>query len=486
MPYRSKPAARPHGRVTSPALTALILAATGCADDDRAPVELATVSLDGCLRTGGGPPIGDPIGMNGLLETMADDLRTVALPDRADVRYITLAHLRDAGAGSACLATHRAAMNHALNSVSTGLRATPAVQVDDAGTVFRIELEDHGWDAADWQRLVAGYPYNVRYDGDSPLLPFRDDLADELRDETGAAVPFVHGDWLATAAMRPPLYYGMLGLPDTLAGLEEQLGIDTVAATHDEEVARAGFVRSGASGASRMIARFELPGGAGPLWTSCDVDARGRGETILTDPIDPICDRYQVVFALPNGMPAYYLADEDGRRQATAPAAGGPVVAGISCAGCHGATGVIARADEVRDHVRNTGSAAELDRILALYPSRDEMAARVADDQDRFVAARRAAGAPGAAVEPLSWVATEHDRPLDARMAAATLGLEAATFRDWLEIEAGQLPAAAEVLRRDDGVIDRRTWDQVFGELVCALALGAPCDTRDGGDCSCR
>jgi hypothetical protein len=442
-------------------LAALSILAVGCAGDE-VPIVESFASLDGCANAGG-PVDGQAIEVNDVLEAMADDLATLDPVSREDVRYVTLAHLHNAGASSACMSTYRAAMNLALNSVSSGLRPVAAVAVDAQETVYRIELEDHGWDAATWQRLVAGYPYRIRYDGDSWLFPFRGDLDDEIRDDTATAVPYVHGDWLVWAAMRPPLYHELLELPGTIEELEDQLGIDTAAATADERVGRTGIVRSGVSTASRMIARFALPG-RGVLWTSCDVAGRGRGETILDEPVDPICESHEVVFTLRNGLPAYYATDAAGQRDRRA---------GGSCTGCHGATGVIARHDEVRSHALARG-ADDMRAILALYPPRGEMSRRFADDQRRFVQARRVAGAPDSAVDPITTVSTAHERPLGPVEAAATLGLAPDMFHQALDLGFGQVPAAAMVLRRAEGRISREAWNHAFADVVEALGLGSP------------
>jgi hypothetical protein len=494
MPYPGTPA-RPRcssldRSLHASALAAVMVLAAGCTAAEETPVGVLSAPLGGCADAGDGPRNGVHITLDDLLEAMVDDLRAVDEVDREDVRYVTLAHLHNRGASSACMDTYRAAMNLTLNSVSRGRRPVAAVPVDGEATVFRIELEDHGWDAATWQQLVTGYPYNVRHDADSELFPVDAELAVELRADTASAVPYVQGDWLVSAAMQPPLYYDLLGLPATFEELEDQLGIDTVAATDEGSADRAGFVRSGVSTASRMIARYGLPG-AGVLWTSCDVDPRGAGETILTEPLEPICESHEIVFRLPNGLPAYFIADPTtGARQDASPRslvtdpgrADGRVVAGVSCAGCHSQTGIITRRDEVRDQALANG-ADDLDAILGLYPSQSEMRRLVEADQRGFAGARRGAGVPDAIVAPITWVSAEHARALGPDDAAASLGITPDIlgitpdmFALALDHSVAQLPVAASVLRQPDGRIGRETWDQIYGDVVEALGLGAPCD----------
>jgi hypothetical protein len=449
-------------------LLACGIVTAGCTADEAADETVTgaqVARLDACAN---GAAPADLVTVDELLEAMADDLRTFDAPDRAGVRYITLGHVRNGGASPACLERYRAAMNLALNSVSSGQRTVTAVPIDDTSTVYRIELADYGWDAARWQQLVAGYPYNVRYDVDSALFPFRGDLSDELRADTESPVPYVYGDWLAAAVTAPSLYHGLLALPDTLAALEDRLGIDTIEATANERVDRAGVVRSEVSTASRVIARYALPGN-GALWTSCDLAA---GQDLFADAVDPICARREVVFTLPNGLPAYYSADRSGNR------IDGAAAAGLACGGCHAGTGVIARNDEVRAHVLEQG-ADDLDTLLALYPTRDEMSQRFARDQAGFAQARRAAGARDAVVEPVTWVSAGYGRTLGLAEAAATLGIEPESFEDALAFGGAAVPAAAHGLLRSDGRIGREAWNEIYGDVVSAIGLAEPCDVDD-------
>jgi hypothetical protein len=444
---------------TPRASLAIVLLASGCVASDTSVLDEPQA-------------VSAPSSVNDLLEAMAHDLGTIAPADRANIRYVTLAHLVEAGAGTADLATYRAATSLALNSLSRGRAVTQPVPVDEHATIFRIRLDDYGWDATTWQRLVDDYPYSVRYDRDSEWFEFRDDLADELRAGTRSPVPYVYGDWLVSAAMQPSLYYDLLELPDTLAGLENQLGIDTVQATDEAQVDRAGFVKSGVSTANRMIARFALPA-RGSLWMSCDLAA---GWSILDEPVDPPCERREVIFTLPNGLPAYYVeaTDRDGE-----------VRTGLSCTNCHGVTGTIPKNDEVRDYVLTNGTWDDLDDVLALYPPRAEMFDLVSSDQNTFVTARRAAGAPDALAQPLDRVSQTYDKALNARDAAATLGLDEDTFSEMLAASVPAVPTEALVLTRRSGALPRDTWNRIFPAMVSALGLGTSCDPHDGG-ASCK
>jgi hypothetical protein len=429
------------------AAAALALLANGCLPGDTSVVE--------------DPLDADPVWVNDFLGAMAHDLESLDPADRADVRYVTLTHLQHAGATKADLETYRAAVSLALNSVSTGLRVKAPVPVDADATILRIRLEDYGWDADTWQRVVEAYPYDVRYNGDSEWFELRDDLDDELRDETETSVAYVHGDWLVSTTMQPRTYYDLLALPDTLEALEHELGIDTRDAIDAERVDRAGFARSSVSTTSRVIERFTLPDSRA-LWRSCDL---APGASVLDEPLEFTCAHREAIVTLANGMPAYYSANTDGVRQD---------LTGLSCTNCHGVTGTIPKLDEVRDFALTSGAGAnDVDTILALYPTRSELSDLFARDNATFATARRATGARDAVADPLSSASARHALPVTVRDAAATLGVDVDTFREMLSA-ATSLPADASPFFRD-GELPRATWDKIFADTACALGLST-CD----------
>ena len=81
----------------------------------------------------------------------------------ASSRYFTLANLRNAGLAEDELETYRQALAKLLNSLSWGREIVTPRPVDAEKTLLRIDLRDYKWDEAAWDRLVADYPYGVRF-----------------------------------------------------------------------------------------------------------------------------------------------------------------------------------------------------------------------------------------------------------------------------------------------------------------------------------
>ena len=103
----------------------------------------------------------------------------------------------------------------------------------------------------------------------------------------------------------------------------------------------AGFSDSGVSNNNRVLERHISRYGA--YWKSYDFAGSVGKQDIFTNPLSFTHDGGEIVFNLPNGLQAYYLADAGGNRLDAAPisivrnpAASDPTVRnGLSCIGCH-------------------------------------------------------------------------------------------------------------------------------------------------------
>ena len=116
------------------------------------------------------------------------------------------------------------------------------------------------------------------------------------------------------------LYHDILDLPETDRELETLLGVNAVenirnAAGH--RVWRAGFSDSGVSNNNRVVERHISRYGA--YWKSYDFAGSVGTQNIFTHPLSFTHDGGEIVFNLPNGLQAYYLADAGGRRLDAAP-----------------------------------------------------------------------------------------------------------------------------------------------------------------------
>jgi tetratricopeptide (TPR) repeat protein len=406
------------------------------------------------------------------------DLAAVGARDRRFTRYLTLAHLRNAGLSEDELQSYRHALSKLVNSLSWGGRVVVPRAVDPARTVFRIDLRDYQWDERTWEAVLAENPYGVAH----PSADAR--ACGEL---TGCRQPCVRGDWFVAAAARPPLYHDILRLPGTEAELERLLRVDTREGVRQEKVARAGFNGSGVSRNNRLIERHEASGVV--YWKSYDFAGNVGRQNLFAHPLGPgdddrsfRADGGEIIFTLPNGLQAFFLADGQGRRLDKGPVAivsdprrpDRAVQNGISCMSCH-ARGLIDKQDQVRGHVlKNPGGFAPGTRetVLGLHPPRERFAALVREDSRRFREAVAKTGAPLSQSEPVVALALRFEAEMDLPLAAAEAGVTPAELLQALE-RSPRLARQLGPLRVEGGTLQRQVFVSAFPEIVRTLKLGA-------------
>ncbi|MBX9580609.1 MAG: WD40 repeat domain-containing protein, partial [Gemmataceae bacterium] len=407
-------------------------------------------------------------------------------------RYLTLAHLHNAGLSDDELQTYRNALSKLLNSLSWHSKISRPVPIDPARTVLRVDLRWYQWDAALWNRLLQDDPYGVQTDRVA---------ARAVAVHTLARQPVVRADWFVASASRAPLYYDLLQLPANLADLERLLRVDAPFNIRQERVVRSGFTGSGVSRFNRLLERHDSA--QGMYWRTYDFDeppsslAERANGNLLPDrrnlfafPLGPtgadqpfVHAGGEAIFALPNGLHGYYLAKADNTRLDKGPQAivsdprrpDRAVEAGVSCMGCH-VTGILPKADQIRDHLgKNPGAfgKADADRIRALYPPKDESLALMKDDAGRYAAAVEKAGAKVSKSEAVNVVTLKYEADLDLAAAAAEVGLTPEAFREWIN---GSETLAKHVgaLRAAGGTVTRPLWVQAFGDIARELRLGTP------------
>lgn len=420
------------------------------------------------------------------LSWMEDDILSIQPPaEREDIRYISLVHQHnDNDVSDDQLDKLRNSMSMVINSLSFGQNVVKPEPIDGYNTVYRIELDDYGWDAETWDQIVEIYPYAVQYDQDSRVFPVNEDLAERLRDETGEDIPYVQADWFIDETTKAPLYYDILELPENLAQLEDDLGVDIEENIANEEVDRAGFDESGPSDNNRVIERHELDAGQGALWVSYDFITSDGDQNIKSTPIGFDEDGGEMIFNLPNGLQAYYIAEADGTRLDKAPQAvvtdssrpDNAVQTGISCLGCHNGAGIIPKQDEIREHANTSLSGDERDAVLALYPEQSVLDGYYDSDGELFLNAKEATGLDrGSSTTVLNIVLT-HEEGLSLTDVAMNLGISKSKLETELSASFEQLPDEIKTLRNQGGTIDRDTYEDVEDEVVCALGLGEPLD----------
>ena len=236
---------------------------------------------------------------------------------------------------------------------------------------------------------------------------------------------------------------------------------------------RAGFNDSGVSNHNRVIERHTSRYGA--YWKSYDFAGSVGTQNIFTHPLSFEHDGGEIIFNLPNGLQAYYLADAGGRRLAAAPinivsnpAASDPTVRnGLSCIGCH-TEGMKDFEDQVRGVVmKNPKPPFDKDRALRLYTEQAMMDALLDEDTARYREALEAAGGIFGGIEPVQRFYEAFWRPLDADHAAAAVGLQTSVFLKKIQQNVGLKNLGLLVL--ESGTMKRDAWTSKFREIVFAL-----------------
>jgi hypothetical protein len=412
---------------------------------------------------------------------MAADITTIRLADQPFQRYLSVAHLLNAGATSAQMDLYRAALGKAINALSQGTQIVAPRSIDKYETVFRIDLRDFEWDASGtrsdkWEVLVAGNPYAIE---------FVDDASTIVKQLTRTKVPMQNGNWLVYGGTQAPLYNDVVGIPATLTELQRQLGTNIVRDIAQQDVARSGFSSSGVAQSNRVIERHEIPaGGNRTLWITYDFAGDGGKENVFANPLDFEPDESEIIFSLPNGLEGYMVVDAAGNRLNEAsdkivvdPAQrDGNVVNAISCIGCHD-KGIKFKQDDLRVFVDRSFNfdQATKDNVDAIYTGLEGFQSLVATDSATFVQQlQRLAPSPTVTVEPVSAVFHQFDEDVDLTHAAAELGVSP----NQLITQLGRLdPGLAPLVSTS---IKRVVFKAAFAQTVCLLKIGL------ANDVACR
>jgi hypothetical protein len=262
--------------------------------------------------TGEQCPDRTPITHEVMNETVSQWLDVIG-PDRAaGTRFISLAHFYNACSSDAELAAMRKAVALTLNQLSWSHEPAAVDTVGESLAVLAIRLSDLGWSDDHWKALVEALPSAARFK-----------LPEPTRTQAHTEVPLLNGDWLAHRALQPDLYMRLLGLPPTLDDLARILRINLDNTRQARFVRRSIVSDSAITGGPRIIERYKTP--QGYLWLAHDYEP--TDETPLLDqPLLPWAAnsggeqgnklaRYlgaRALFALPNGMTAFMLFDENG------------------------------------------------------------------------------------------------------------------------------------------------------------------------------
>ena len=411
-----------------------------------------------------------------MLEAIEKHVNSLSPFDRPFARYFTMTHLYNAGESAEALHAYQRALSKLVNSLSWGRKVINPRSIDPKETVFYIDLRDYEWEIGTnrWTMIEAESPYNIEFN--APTQTALHNKLTNLREAMDCEVPFIHVDWFLATASLPPLYHDILGLPETDRELEERLEVNVVENLRNaagKRVWRAGFGDSGVSNHNRVVERHTSRYGA--YWKSYDFAGSVGTQNIFTNPLSFTHDGGEIIFNLPNGLQAYYLADAGGRRLDKAPidivsnpATSDPTVRnGLSCIGCH-TEGMKKFEDQVRIVVeKNPNPPFSKARALNLYVDKATMAALVAEDTIRYREALEETGDVFGGIEPIQRFHEAFQGPVDAAHAAAAVGLEPQTFLGRIRQNTSLQNLGLLVL--ETGTVKRDTWTSKFSEVIFAL-----------------
>ena len=411
-----------------------------------------------------------------MLQAIENHVQSLDTFDRAFARYFTSTHLYNAGETTETLRAYRRALSKLVNSLSWGREVIKPQPIDSQATIFYIDLRDYEWEIGTdrWTQIEQTYPYKNNFE--SPTQAHLHEKLTNLRQETNCEVPFIHVDWFLATASLPPLYHDILALPLTDHELEARLEVNVVENIRNaagRRVWRAGFNDSGVSNHNRVVERHLSRYGA--YWKSYDFAGSIGTQHIFTHPLNFTHDGGEIIFNLPNGLQAYYLADAGGNRLNEAPinivsnpAASDPTVRnGLSCIGCH-TEGMKDFEDQVRGVVeQNANPPYNKAQALRLYVEKTVMDGLIEEDTEHYRQALETAGGVFGGIEPIQRFHEAFQGPLDASHAAATVGLETEVFLGKVHESTNLQNLGLLVL--ENGTVKRDTWTEQFSEVIFAL-----------------
>ena len=422
-------------------------------------------------------PIGAFITPKQMLESIEKHVNSLPSFDRPFARYFTLTHLYNAGETPEALHAYQRALSKLVNSLSWGREISNPEPINAEETLFYIDLRDYEWEIGinRWTQIEAVYPYALEFN--APTQTFLRNKLANLRQQLDCEVPFVDVDWFLATASLPPLYHDILDLPLTDRALETRLEVNVVENIRNaagRRVWRAGFNESGVSNHNRVVERHLSRYGA--YWKSYDFAGSVETQNVFRHPLSFEHDGGEIIFNLPNGLQAYYLADAGGNRLDAAPinivsnpAASDPTVRnGLSCIGCH-TKGMKTFEDQVRASIQQKANPPfNKARALRLYVEKTTMDALVDEDTDRYRQALEKTGGVFGGIEPIQRFYEVFQGPVNTAHAAAAVGLPPQVLVRKIRGNT-RLENLLGSLVVENGNVKRDTWTQEFRQIVFAL-----------------
>ena len=410
-----------------------------------------------------------------VLGMVVADLSRLPNSRKKGTRYLTLTHLKNSCMDDLSMKVFRQGAIKLINSLSRASDVVRLETIDHDESIIRINIDDLGWDAKDWDEVLAVYPYNLQPESDFKSV---------LTAATGTQLPYVRADWFASAASQPPLYNKLVKLQNTFQELAKAEGVDIEGNIKRFIAQRSGFQKSGVSQNNRMIERH--PSRTGYFWTSYDFAGNRGKQSFFEHPLGPKGengfehDGGETIFSLPNGFQAYYLNTADGKKLDKGPTnivrdlsrKDLAVINGLSCMGCHD-QGIRKAKDEVRDVVLSSKSFSRQTReaVEALYIPVERMDAILEADTKRFQNAMFRAGLDPSlklyGLEMISALVQSYEADVDLAQAAAEFGFNKNEFESaFVDADRKVRP----MLRRlKQGTIPRDQFENSYREVARAI-----------------
>ncbi len=414
-----------------------------------------------------------------------------------DLRFVSLSHLQRACNSKQEMAVYRRAVVKLLNLISRARQPRKFKSIDAAGTIIAFRLSDLGWSKQQWQQITARDPY--RTGAQSPVKPVGADGTAAPMAERAASSRYVRGDWLAYAALRAPLYQELLGQANTAGALRKALHFSLETNIRSVLAKRIAIQGSATAKNNRLLERHEIDNGV--YWTSYDFSSNKGRQSLASHPLGPLGKRAfrhklnAVLYSLPNGFPAFYLNDDEGRRLVEAPrrilrdngagrGTGGTISAASTCLSCH-SDGPIKISPTATPLVLKTKrlNQAEQTAIEELYVDLDDMNETIVDDAKSMRAAFKHAGLQQYSklhgVESISALMERYRRPVDLETAALELRTRPEELSKSLVKRSQKFFGLERRLRQ--GGVAREEFAALFGAVSAVVAKSPRLDGATPG-----
>jgi hypothetical protein len=394
--------------------------------------------------------------LNYINSAMVANASALSIADRPFTRYLITSHAANAGITGAALNVWSQAVNKALNGLNNQTQDIFKVQaIEPTGTVLRVDLRTFGISTAAQIALL---------DGGDTNLNIVDNTSQGVVLQTliGSKHPWFHADNFVDFSHRnSAVYYGLLGTPKTLAGLQAQQGVNF---QNNLATLNLNFIGSASSPIAeqknRLIVRdVEARSANSYYWQTFDVNAvpnikvvngvnqntknlfqfpllPGAGAAVATPAVATFTsDASEVIYTLPNGMQGYALFDAVGNLLNDAdpnvvidtltPLGNKVINASNSCGRCHN-QGTIPMNDQILASTianKSQFTANDVALVQALYKAAGADSNFFKKDNSVFAQALTSAGVDPNAPDPMSVITDRYLQNWDITMIGSLLFL---------------------------------------------------------------